>query len=170
MPLEFPLSRSWPDRTRRSRRAVLDLWAMAKIGSSPVLVIQKDSVRRPFGLAHSQRAAELRLEGDRHQACRLHRIPRPKSRVAHRKTEALAKGLMPGDIAAQAILSVTSGERAWDQDRGPLLPFLRRVIDSLLNHLAGSSTTGGWNGCLSKIRRFSRRKWPSIGDKSMTRR
>ena len=54
-------------------------------------------------------------------------------------TEALAKGLMPGDIAAQAILSVISGERTWDPDRGPLLPFLKRVVDSLLNHLAESN-------------------------------
>jgi len=54
-------------------------------------------------------------------------------------TEALAKGLMPDDIAAQAILSVISGERTWDPERGPLLPFLKCVVDSLLNHLAESS-------------------------------
>lgn len=51
----------------------------------------------------------------------------------------LAKGLMPDDIAAQAILSVISDERSWDPDRGPLMPFLRRVVDSLLNHLAESN-------------------------------
>ena len=49
---------------------------------------------------------------------------------------ALAKGLMPDDIAAQAIVSVIGGERKWEPERGPLLPFLKRVIDSLLNHLA----------------------------------
>jgi len=53
-------------------------------------------------------------------------------------SDSLAKGLMPDDIAAQAILSVISGERCWDPDRGPLMPFLRRVVDSLLNHLAES--------------------------------
>ena len=52
---------------------------------------------------------------------------------------ALAKGLMPEDIAAQAIASVIAGERKWEPQRGPLLPFLRRVVDSLLNHLALSS-------------------------------
>ena len=52
---------------------------------------------------------------------------------------ALAKGLMPDDIAAQAIVSVIGGERKWEPERGPLLPFLKRVVDSLLNHLALSS-------------------------------
>ena len=52
---------------------------------------------------------------------------------------ALAKGLMPDDIAAQAIVSVIGGERKWEPERGPLLPFLKRVVDSLLNHLAVSS-------------------------------
>jgi len=54
---------------------------------------------------------------------------------------ALAKGLMPEDIAAQAIASVIAGERKWEPQRGPLLPFLRRVVDSLLNHL-GNLCTG----------------------------
>ena len=52
---------------------------------------------------------------------------------------ALAKGLMPDDIAAQAIVSVIGGERTWEPERGPLLPFLKRVVDSLLNHLALSA-------------------------------
>lgn len=52
---------------------------------------------------------------------------------------ALAKGLMPDDIAAQAIVSVIAGERRWEPERGPLLPFLKRVVDSLLNHLALSA-------------------------------
>jgi hypothetical protein len=55
------------------------------------------------------------------------------------RSDSLAKGLMPDDIAAQAILSVISGERSWDPEKGPLLPFLKRVVDSLLNHLAESS-------------------------------
>jgi len=50
----------------------------------------------------------------------------------------LAKGLMPDDIAAQAILSVVSGERKWDPERGPLLPYLKLIVDSLLSHLAES--------------------------------
>jgi len=52
---------------------------------------------------------------------------------------ALAKGLMPDDIAAQAIVGVIGGERNWEPERGPLLPFLKRVVDSLLNHLALSA-------------------------------
>ena len=54
---------------------------------------------------------------------------------------ALAKGLMPEDVAAQAIVSVIAGERKWEPQRGPLLPFLKRVVDSLLNHL-GNLCTG----------------------------
>ena len=46
---------------------------------------------------------------------------------------------MPDDIAAQAIVSVIGGERKWEPERGPLLPFLKRVVDSLLNHLALSA-------------------------------
>jgi DNA-directed RNA polymerase specialized sigma24 family protein len=53
--------------------------------------------------------------------------------------DSLAKGLMPEDIAAQAILGVISGEREWDPERGPLLPYLKRIVDSLLSHLAESS-------------------------------
>lgn len=61
---------------------------------------------------------------------------------------ALAKGLMPDDIAAQAIVSVIGGERKWEPERGPLLPFLKRVVDSLLNHLALSADN-------RRIERFS---------------
>jgi DNA-directed RNA polymerase specialized sigma24 family protein len=60
----------------------------------------------------------------------------------------LAKGLMPDDIAAQAIVSVIGGERKWEPERGPLLPFLKRVVDSLLNHLALSADN-------RRIERFS---------------
>src|SRR5262249_36753841 len=48
---------------------------------------------------------------------------------------------MPDDVAAQAIVSVIGGERKWDPERGPLLRFLKRVVDSLLNHLAESVET-----------------------------
>jgi hypothetical protein len=34
---------------------------------------------------------------------------------------ALAKGLMPEDVAAQAIVSVIGGDRKWEPERGPLL-------------------------------------------------
>ena len=61
---------------------------------------------------------------------------------------ALAKGLMPDDVAAQAIVSVIGGERKWEPERGPLLPFLKRVVDSLLNHLALSADN-------RRIERFS---------------
>ena len=55
---------------------------------------------------------------------------------------------MPEDIAAQAIVSVIGGERKWEPERGPLLPFLKRVVDSLLNHLALSADN-------RRIERFS---------------
>lgn len=42
----------------------------------------------------------------------------------------------PEDLAAEAILKVLSGERAWDPRRGPLLPYLHGVVDSLLSHAA----------------------------------
>lgn len=64
---------------------------------------------------------------------------------------ALAKGLMPDDVAAQAILSVISGDRTWEPERGPLLPFLKRVVDSLLNHLAESSDNRRVEGIASSI-------------------
>jgi len=70
---------------------------------------------------------------------------------------ALAKGLMPDDIAAQAIVSVIGGERKWEPERGPLLPFLKRVVDSLLNHLALSSDN-------QRIERLSQDDWLSYGD------
>lgn len=40
----------------------------------------------------------------------------------------------PDDLAAEAILKVLSGERGWDPLRGPLLPYLQGVVDSLLSH------------------------------------
>jgi hypothetical protein len=70
---------------------------------------------------------------------------------------ALAKGLMPDDIAAQAIVSVIGGERKWEPERGPLLPFLKRVVDSLLNHLALSSDN-------RRIERLSHNDCLSYGD------
>ena len=45
----------------------------------------------------------------------------------------------PDDLAADAILKVLSGERAWDPQRGPLLPYLQGVVDSLLSHAAAAS-------------------------------
>src|SRR5262245_56988642 len=48
----------------------------------------------------------------------------------------LPAGKTPQDIAAEAVLKVVEGSRTWDSRRGPLLPFLRRVVDSLLNQLA----------------------------------
>ena len=42
----------------------------------------------------------------------------------------------PDDLAAEAILKVLSGERGWDPRRGPLLPYLQGVVDSLLSHAA----------------------------------
>jgi DNA-directed RNA polymerase specialized sigma24 family protein len=51
----------------------------------------------------------------------------------------LAGGRTAEDIASEAILKVLAGDRGWDPDRGPLLPYLRRVVDSLLSHLALSA-------------------------------
>ena len=55
------------------------------------------------------------------------------------RTDVLAGGKTPEDLAAEAILKVLAGERAWDPGRGPLLPYLEGVVDSLMSHLAASS-------------------------------
>ena len=44
----------------------------------------------------------------------------------------------PDDLAADAILKVLAGERGWDPRRGPLLPYLQGVVDSLLSHAAAA--------------------------------
>jgi DNA-directed RNA polymerase specialized sigma24 family protein len=54
------------------------------------------------------------------------------------RSDALAGGKTPEDLAAEAILKVLAGERAWDPGRGPLLPYLEGVVDSLVSHLAAS--------------------------------
>jgi len=51
---------------------------------------------------------------------------------------ALAAGETAEDIACHAIVKVLEGTRIWDPARGPLLPFLFGVVDSLLSHLATS--------------------------------
>ena len=50
----------------------------------------------------------------------------------------LACGLQGMDIAQAAIEKVLTGERAWNPDRGDLLPYLKGVVDSLISHLADS--------------------------------
>jgi hypothetical protein len=55
------------------------------------------------------------------------------------RVDALAAGKTPEDLACEAILKVLDGERAWDPDRGALLPYLQGVVDSLLSHLAASA-------------------------------
>lgn len=65
-----------------------------------------------------------------------------KARNLHWRTgraDALAGGKTPEDLAADAILKVLGGERAWDPSRGPLLRYLEGVVDSLLSHLAASA-------------------------------
>ena len=52
------------------------------------------------------------------------------------QTNVLAAGKTPEDVAADAILKVLEHKRVWDPQRGPLLPYLRRVVDSLMNQLA----------------------------------
>ena len=52
---------------------------------------------------------------------------------------ALAAGKTAEDLAADAILKVIEGTRAWDPARVPLLTYLQRVVDSLVNHLAQSA-------------------------------
>ena len=51
----------------------------------------------------------------------------------------LAGGKTPEDLAADAILKVLGGDRVWDPGRGPLLPYLEGVVDSLISHLAASA-------------------------------
>lgn len=55
-----------------------------------------------------------------------------------READALAGGQTPEDVARDAIVKVLDGTRAWDPQRGPLLPFLQGVVDSLMSHLAAS--------------------------------
>jgi hypothetical protein len=55
------------------------------------------------------------------------------------RTDLLAGGKTPEDIAADAILKVLGGDRVWDPDHGPLLPYLEGVVDSLISHLAESA-------------------------------
>jgi DNA-directed RNA polymerase specialized sigma24 family protein len=55
------------------------------------------------------------------------------------RTDVLASGKTAEDVAAEAILKVLEGERAWDPARGALLPYLHGVVDSLISHLADSA-------------------------------
>ena len=50
----------------------------------------------------------------------------------------LARGLNPVDLAQEAILKVLDGSRRWDPKRGPLLPYLKGVVDSRISQLAES--------------------------------
>src|SRR5262245_60893258 len=52
---------------------------------------------------------------------------------------ALAAGKTPEDIAREAIVKVLDGSRTWDPERGPLLPYLEGIVDSLMSHLAAST-------------------------------
>jgi len=51
----------------------------------------------------------------------------------------LARGFNPVDVAQEAILKVLDGSRDWDPKRGPLIPYLKGVVDSLISHLADSA-------------------------------
>lgn len=50
----------------------------------------------------------------------------------------LALGLQGRDIAQMAIEKVLTGKRAWNPERGDLLPYLKGVVDSLMSHYADS--------------------------------
>ncbi len=52
--------------------------------------------------------------------------------------EDLALGLQGVDIAQIAIEKVLTGERAWNPERGDLLPYLKGVVDSLMSHMDDS--------------------------------
>lgn len=56
-----------------------------------------------------------------------------------RQVWALAAGKTPEDVAREAIAKVLDGTRAWQPHRGPLLPFLQGIVDSLMSHLAASA-------------------------------
>lgn len=47
----------------------------------------------------------------------------------------LGLGRSPEDIAADVIQKVFAGERTWDPARGELLPTLKAIVDSELDHL-----------------------------------
>jgi len=55
-----------------------------------------------------------------------------------RQVWALAAGKTPEDVAREAIVKVLDGSRAWEPERGPLLPYLQGIVDSLMSHLAAS--------------------------------
>jgi DNA-directed RNA polymerase specialized sigma24 family protein len=74
----------------------------------------------------------------------------------------LAAGKTAEDLAADAILKVIEGTRAWDPARAPLLTYLQRVVDSLVNHLAESA-----DNRLQTPRRWDRiDAWPDPGHES----
>jgi DNA-directed RNA polymerase specialized sigma24 family protein len=56
-----------------------------------------------------------------------------------RQVWALAAGQTPEDVAREAIAKVLDGTRTWEPQRGPLLPFLQGIVDSLMSHLAASA-------------------------------
>lgn len=55
-----------------------------------------------------------------------------------RQVWALAAGKTPEDVGREAIVKVLDGTRRWEPERGPLLPFLQGIVDSLMSHLAAS--------------------------------
>lgn len=97
------------------------------------------------------RLARARMDGDTRRrlqeadwadiGIRLTAYATWKARNYHwrtQQTDALAGGQTPEDVAREAIVRVLEGTRAWDPQRGPLLPFLQGVVDSLMSHLAAS--------------------------------
>ncbi len=53
----------------------------------------------------------------------------------------LARGETPEDVAREVIARTLEGVRRWDPAKGPLLPWLRWQVKSLMSHLADSAAS-----------------------------
>jgi DNA-directed RNA polymerase specialized sigma24 family protein len=50
----------------------------------------------------------------------------------------LCKGMHLDDVVQEAMTKVMEDTRQFDESRGPLLPYLKRVVDSIISNLADS--------------------------------
>jgi DNA-directed RNA polymerase specialized sigma24 family protein len=51
----------------------------------------------------------------------------------------LAEGKTPEDVVQEVIVKTLSGDRRWDPDKGPLVPWLKDQVRSILDALAKSA-------------------------------
>lgn len=88
----------------------------------------------PFEAMNDDELNELVARLTYHADCKLSRL---KWRGMSLKSKGAAPGgVGPEDLAAQAIVDVIDGTRAWDPEKDPdLLKYLKGVIDSLVSNL-----------------------------------